>query len=171
MSTNYYLYRKIPETTKEKLRSLISEETIYDGSLQEALEDYKPIHIGHSAVGWQFCFDHNDCKYYNKSHDSINAFLEKEITEGGKLVDEYGTEITVEQLWDKVKQAQDGWNLQSYYQYELEKYRRYCAHPQEFVDVPDELKPHRPSDFILNHPDIFSDDEWHLRFADTTDFC
>lgn len=170
MGTNYYIRRHIPQTKLRRIKKLVNEEDIYNGKLNEELEDIKEIHIGKSSMGWKFCFDHNNEKYYEKTQKSVANFIQKSIDEGGSLVDEYGNYITPNNFWELVKSKQDGWTSKEHYEYELQRYNEYCANPETFKD--DLFIPTTPP--LKNYeiyPEYFSDDDWHLRFAGYTDFC
>lgn len=169
MGTNYYIHKHIPEVIIKELKDLVNEDNIYDGTLQKALEDYQEIHIGKSSAGWQFLFNHNDCKYYEKTQKSIDKFLRKTIAEGGKFVDEYGTEISVDAFWEMVKAKEHDMDLASYRRYEEEKWEDYQKNPENYADA--FFKPSKPLPYDLNHPETFSRDEWNLRFSDSTEFC
>lgn len=167
MSTNYYLHRHIPRKTLQKIKSLVSDEFIYNGQLQQILDDFKPIHIGKASAGWQFCFDHNDWKYYDKTKKSIRTFIINELLEGGQLVDEYGKPTTLVRLWDIVEKNKDGLNSKTNYELERKEWEEYQLNPEKFTDR--YFKPHPPSTLELQYPDILTDEG--LRFAYSTDFC
>lgn len=168
MGTNYYVRKAIRPSAIKKLKDLVNERDIYDGVLQEALDEYKEIHIGKSSAGWQFCFDHNNGKYYKKTYESINSFLRNVIKEGGHLVTEYGEDVSVDDFWNMVRAKKEGFDANTYYLRESEIYKDYLRHPEKYKEV--NLKPAHP--FIdLYDKETFSQDEWHLRFSDATDFC
>lgn len=169
MSTNYYLRRKIPTARLKEIKGLVNDEGIYGGKLDEALSKFHEIHIGKSSMGWQFLFNHNDGKYYKKTRDSIDSFLRAEVGKGGKLVNEYGDEMSIDRFWNMVQVHKDGFDLKSYYKYNCDRWRNYQEHPEEYGD--NAFKPARPVDFSLDHPETFSLDKWHLRFSDSTEFC
>lgn len=168
MGTNYYLRRKIPNTKLKKVRELVTEETIYNGGLQEVLNQFKKVHIGTSYCGWQFLFNHNNGKYYQKTKDSIDSFLRKEVKKGGKLINEYGDEQDIDDFWNMVQSKKDDFTQASYYKYECERWYDYQVHPEHYEQ--DILKPFQPTDWSTSHPETFSEDEWHLRFSDSTEF-
>jgi hypothetical protein len=69
------------------------------------------VHLGKRSGGWKFCWNFHEDKYY-KDKAMLEAFIRS-----GRVVDEYGTEIEVEEF---IKMAMewgqpDGWDTQSYY--------------------------------------------------------
>jgi len=170
MSRNYYLRPKIDSRTLDKIKECVTEQCIYDGSLRTVLEDYNEIHLGKSSCGWQFCFDHNDWKYFEPAKQSIERFIHKTLSEGGSLVDEYGSPVSEQGFWEIVDEHKDGWNLQSFYDEQLKKWNEYLVNPEKFADHV--LKPYEPKEWLIkNHPDIFSKDGHNLWFAHNTGFC
>jgi len=151
----------------KRLKSLVTEENIYNGSLQEALDEFKEIHIGKSSVGWQFLFNHNNWKYYQPTQESINDFLQREILAGGAFIDEYGEKVSLKDFWDMVESEKDGWDLKSYSQYKLKRWNDYLEHPEKYKVK--YFKPSHPVDYS-SHVETFSKDKWHLRFSDSTEF-
>jgi len=168
MSKNYYLKRHIPSSALKEIRKQVTEENIYEGVLQDILDEYRIIHLGKSAVGWQFLFNHNNGMYYEKSYDSINAFIHKVIDEGGRFIDEYGKDINPDDFWDMVKENQGKLDAASAYQKELLEWEDYNSHPEKYKDSI--LKPYPPVGWHVYHPETFSDDYMHLRFSDFTEF-
>jgi len=57
-------------------------------------------HLGKSSCGWRFTF-----RYY-KQHKSIKDVKKK--FKSGKIIDEYGEEISFKELWDKIEAKQSG---------------------------------------------------------------
>lgn len=166
MGTNYYIRKAIRPSKLEELKKLVNEKDIYDGTLQEALGEFKEIHIGKSSCGWQFCFDHNNWKYYNQDKDSINAFIQKELDAGGSFVNEYGDSITLDDFWKMVDSKKDGFNQDSYYKFAVNQYNHYQSHPEEYEG---KIKPEVPYLYPQYFTELISDDG--LRFANSTDFC
>jgi len=167
MSTNYYLRRKICPSKLKKIKGLVTEKNIYDGTLKEALEEFHEIHIGKSSAGWQFLFNHNEEKYYSKSYASINKFLQDAIKEGGHFVDEYGKEVSLTDFWEMVDSKKEGFDLESYYQHELKRWEEYQQNPLKFNDC--FCKPSKPEGYNI-YKESFSEDNWHLRFSAFTEF-
>lgn len=163
MGTNYYIRKHLRPSKLKELKDLVNEESIYNGELNKALEDFKEIHIGKKSVGWRFCFDHNNWKYFNETRNSIKNFLEKEINEGGKLVDEYNVTINLKDFWDIVDNSKDGFIGESYYNYEKTRYEDYLKNPEKYKE--EFFKPSKPISF----PEIITEEG--LRFCNSTDFC
>ena len=57
-------------------------------------------HLGKSSFGWKFTF-----RYY-KQYKSIEDVKKK--FRSGKIIDEYGEEISFFELWDKIESKQSG---------------------------------------------------------------
>lgn len=167
MGTNYYVQKAIRPSKIEEIKNLVTPENLYNGKLQEAINEFEEIHIGKSSCGWQFCFDHNDWKYYDKTKESINKFISDEILKGGKFIDEYGDSITLKDFWDMVESKKDGFNLKSAYEQELKEYREYQIDPDKFKDR--YFKPRCPSLDYTDYPETITNEG--LRFSYSTDFC
>lgn len=160
MGTNFYIRPKIRPSKIEQIKEAVTEENIYNGNLNTLLNDFEEIHIGKSSAGWQFLFDHNNWKYY-KDKKSLCQFIKDIIDDGGTFVDEYDEPISLNEFWDLVESKKDGFDNNSYYLYEVERYKKYKENPELFKD--DYFKPHYPQGY---RPEIFVDG---LRFD--TDFC
>lgn len=76
------------------------------------------IHLGKRSGGWKFIWNWNDGKYY-KTKEELFKFIRD-----GRVVDEYGTQMDVEEFitmaldWGK----DDGWDSETYYK-ENPRYR------------------------------------------------
>lgn len=167
MGTNYYLRKHIPLPKLERIKKLVNPTDIYDGKLQEALEEFQEIHIGKSSCGWQFLFDHNNWQYYDKTKASINQFICEEILKGGQFVNEYGEEVSLKDFWELVESKKDGLTLKTSYEKELEEWKDFQVNPIKYADRP--FKPYYPQPNYINYPEIITDEG--LRFSDTTDFA
>lgn len=168
MGTNYYLRRKIPLQKLKRMKALVTEDCIYNGALGEYLGQFKEIHIGKSSGGWQFLFNHNNGKYYGRTQKAIDKFLRDEVGKGGRFVDEYGEDQDIDKFWGMVESKKSGFDLKSYYDYECARWYDCQVHPERYEN--DNLKPTRPTDWGASHQETFSEDSWHLRFSDSTEF-
>lgn len=63
------------------------------------------IHLGKRSMGWKFCWDFHDGKYYTNKEELLD-FIRK-----GKVVDEYGQTIEVEEFIEMALSwgEPDGW--------------------------------------------------------------
>src|SRR6056300_405139 len=63
------------------------------------------IHLGKRSMGWKFCWNFHDGKYY-KNKEELLDFIR-----GGKVVDEYGQTIEVEEFIEMALSwgGPDGW--------------------------------------------------------------
>lgn len=84
MGTNYYAVPLVDEGTKEKIKKAIDNDDF--GEAMSLMPE--KIHIGKSAAGWRFLFNHNDFRYFNAD---IFAFLKR-----AQIYDEYGKHISFE---------------------------------------------------------------------------
>jgi hypothetical protein len=98
MGTNYYA---IPEFTRENKKDLYENITLENWDKVRELIP-KEIHLGKSSCGWEFLFNHNNWKYFDKSLESLQNFLKRH-----KLKDEYGKEITYDEFWEVVHNRGD----------------------------------------------------------------
>lgn len=110
----------------------------------EFIHDTK-IHLGKRSSGWRFCWNFNDEKYY-RNKEELLSFIRS-----GRVVDEYGEEIDVEEFiemslnWGK----EDGWIFDQKYIDENEKQNRYYNYDitQYFDKEIDGLRVSSSSDF------------------------
>jgi len=114
MGTNYYRVPKVSEINSryQKLNQRFQEMNIWDTSLifdkfrfienpedewsllspwDEFVDGIK-IHLGKRSLGWKFCWNFHNGKYYNTKEELLN-FIRK-----GRIVDEYGGQIDVEEF-------------------------------------------------------------------------
>lgn len=166
MGTNYYVRKGIRPSKIKELKKLVNPEDIYNGNLQEALGEFHEIHIGKSSLGWQFCFDHNNGEYYDRTRKSINNFIQHELDNGGSFVDEYGKPVTLEEFWKLVDSKKGGFTQETAYRHNLEEWKNYMPHPAFYEDR--YFKPMPPTDYSKNYPETITDEG--LRFASYTDF-
>ena len=131
MSTNYYAYKRIPlglrrqeiaaaiNATDERMRLIdIIEQEDNPKLIEEEIEEYiehlskiqetlcqKPVHLGHTADGWQFLWqvypdENGDYLYYEPNLESIKAFLYD--TENWIILDEYSTVYTPDEFFKTI---------------------------------------------------------------------
>jgi hypothetical protein len=115
MGTNYY---RIPlesemEDRRDRLRvriiclkmtpDLISDEFRYIDNPKEDWSRLNPwdefiegtnIHLGKRSMGWKFCWNFHDNKYYSNKQQLID------FVKSGRVVDEYGEEINSQEFLD-----------------------------------------------------------------------
>jgi hypothetical protein len=111
MSTNFY---RIPTEDEIKVRhnqlqidilnmdlSVLSIESEFRVSVDDKWNGENPwetfinninIHLGKRSMGWKFCWNFNDNKYYSNKEELLN------FIRSGRVVDEYGEEIGVEEF-------------------------------------------------------------------------
>jgi hypothetical protein len=101
MGTNYFVKKRMTDAQKADMQSVFNE--FLDGNfrasrkLKEAIDEMETeIHIGKSSYGWQFLWDHNNCKYYQPTMASITKFVTEKC--GGIVIDEYGAKFTWEEF-------------------------------------------------------------------------
>ena len=121
MSTNYYAYKKIPEYKRREIIDDILSREVKDSlsnpdvtyreiehimtsladTIPERLNEYKDcVHLGKSAVGWQFLWQLHPGQYYEPLLSSIKEFLAD--TEHWQIVDEYDVHFTPDEFFDKI---------------------------------------------------------------------
>lgn len=93
MGCNYYATPKITSELKNKLVEAVESENFI---LLKKLIPEK-IHIGKSSGGWQFCFNHNDWYYFERTKLSLYQFLLN-----CDIYDEYDVFISNEDFWNMV---------------------------------------------------------------------
>ncbi len=147
MGTNYYTIPKADDSLKEKIKVAIDAE---DWAKAQSLIP-KQIHIGLSAIGWKFLFNHNDWEHFGKNLDSLCDFLKANVIE-----DEYGVEITFEDFWKLVRAKETGIDGKEYYS----KWKKY-----------NQVLPGGKAEPFAFIPKNYGE-EYHfgLRFSDTTNF-
>jgi hypothetical protein len=58
----------------------------------ETFMDKINIHLGKRSMGWKFCWNFHDKKYYSNKEELLN------FIRSGRVIDEYGDEIEVEEF-------------------------------------------------------------------------
>ena len=116
MSTNYYVVKKVNnDDIINEVKNILwctSSFNIGDALKQYAnarFED-KKIHIGSFAGNFKFLFNHNDCKYYEKTRISLDKFIRE-----NDLFDEYGCVIEPDVFWRIVDSKKDCLDNRTYY--------------------------------------------------------
>jgi hypothetical protein len=113
MGTNYY---RIPtekelEQRKEKLKARIDSMTVSVDNVERAFRyienpedewsslnpwdefiEGTSIHLGKRSMGWKFCWNFHNNKYYSNKEEMID------FINSGRVVDEYGEEMNVEEF-------------------------------------------------------------------------
>lgn len=104
MGTNYYVQKRLTEAQRADIQGIF--DSFLNGdfragrNLKDIIDDVAvEIHIGKSSRGWQFLWDHNDCKYYQPTMASIEKFVTEQC--GGIVIDEYGDKFTWEEFLTK----------------------------------------------------------------------
>lgn len=110
MGTNFYAIIPMKERNKKTLEKMIDQlksELDNDNysklkcqvyEIEEQLKDFingKKVHLGKRSVGWSFCWDANELKYYKPSLKSIHKW----VTDNNAIIeDEYGDKFTWEEF-------------------------------------------------------------------------
>lgn len=70
------------------------------------------IHLGKRSMGWKFCWNFHDNKYYQNKEELFN------FIRSGRIIDEYGEEIEPNEFIEMALEwcKDDGWDTQTYYQ-------------------------------------------------------
>jgi hypothetical protein len=89
------------------------------------------IHLGKRSGGWKFIWNWNNGKYY-KTKEELFEFIRN-----GRVVDEYGQKIDVEEFitmaldWGK----EDGWDSETYYKEHPERITPWSSEKhEEYID-------------------------------------
>jgi hypothetical protein len=89
------------------------------------------IHLGKRSGGWKFLWNWNNGKYY-KTKEELFEFIRD-----GRVVDEYGQQIDVEEFitmaldWGK----EDGWDSETYYKDHPEHRTHWSSEKhEEYID-------------------------------------
>jgi hypothetical protein len=163
MGTNFY---RIPtekeiEERKSKLISLLEKMDIDPASVenkfrkpQEGSWDwYSPwdhftqdisIHLGKRSMGWKFCWNFHDNKYYSNKEDLL------EFIRGGRVVDEYGEEQEVEEFISMALEwgQPDGLIVNEEYELEEQKKGRRIFYGEKYWDrIVDDLRVSSSTEF------------------------
>ena len=136
MGTNYYRIPSVREMGEKKSKliediknidisssSIIYKFKIIDDKSEQIsywdkfVEDTS-IHLGKRSSGWKFLWNFNDNKYYSNKEELFN------FIRTGRIVDEYGEEMDVEEFIDMALE----WNQPD--GLDGEKYRR--EHPRQY---------------------------------------
>lgn len=106
------------------------------------------IHLGKRSAGWLFCWNFNNNKFYSNKEELL-AFIRS-----GLVVDEYGTEIDVEEFIDMALEwgQPDGWFVgEDYYKAQFDDKGKsrppYMSGPEYFDELIDGLRVSTSSDF------------------------
>jgi len=114
MGTNFYRIPKVDEVNARyaKLHMRLQEMDRWDPSLinskyrfiENPEDEWSPlnpwdeftegtkVHLGKRSMGWKFCWNFHDGKFYSNKQELLE-FIRK-----GRVVDEYGTQIDVEEF-------------------------------------------------------------------------
>jgi hypothetical protein len=89
------------------------------------------IHLGKRSMGWKFCWNFHDNKYYSNKEELL------EFVRGGRVVDEYGEEQDVEEF---IKMAlewgqPDGLVVNEEYELEEQKKGRRIFYGEKYWDM------------------------------------
>jgi hypothetical protein len=127
MGTNYYRIPKVDDVNRsyQKFMARLQEMDRWDATLilngyhfidnpEDEWSSLTPwdeftkdmtIHLGKRSMGWKFCWNFHDGKYYTNKEELLN-FIRK-----GKVVDEYGQTIEVEEFIEMALSwgEPDGW--------------------------------------------------------------
>lgn len=100
------------------------------------------IHLGKRSMGWKFCWNFHDQKYYSNKEELFN------FIKSGRIINEYGEEIEPNEFIEMALDwCKDGLDTQTYYQ----------ENPKDRISWFDSSRYH----------DIYIDD---LRVSTSTDF-
>jgi hypothetical protein len=162
MGTNFYRIPSVKEVEerKNKLQTKIRKIDLSPSSINnnfnigggpdewtnwspwDEFTDNIQIHLGKRSMGWKFCWNFHDKKFYTNKEELFD------FIRGGRIIDEYGVEINQDEFIEMALDwCKDGWDTQTYYE----------ENPSDRVSWFDSSRYH----------DIYIDD---LRISTSTDF-
>jgi hypothetical protein len=131
MGTNFYRIPSVKELEerKNKLQTKIRKMDISPSSINnnfnigggpdewtnwspwDEFTDNILIHLGKRSMGWKFCWNFHDKKFYTNKEELFD-FIRK-----GRIIDEYGEEINQDEFIEMALDwCKDGWDTQTYYE-------------------------------------------------------
>lgn len=150
MGTNYYRIPKASEIDerKKKLLSRINEMEL---NLSNANNNFSfiddpdcswnrmnpwdeftkgiSIHLGKRSGGWKFCWNFHNKKYFSNKEELF------EFIRSGRVVNEYGDEITPNEFIDMALNWDvDGWDNQKYYKENPVSGFNYLNYTDDYID-------------------------------------
>lgn len=87
------------------------------------------IHLGKRSIGWKFCWNFHDNKYYSSKEELIQFVL------SGRVVDEYGEEIDSQEFLDMAFNwgEPDGLVADKEY-FDSTNHHRWMSNPEDYYD-------------------------------------
>ena len=149
MGTNFYRIPTVKEVEdrKNKLLSEIRKLDLSPGSIERGFrvsqedtwDHFSPwdhftddisIHLGKRSMGWKFCWNFHDNKYYSNKEELL------EFIRGGRVVDEYGEEQEVEEFITMALEwgQPDGLVVNEEYELEEQKKGRRIFYGEKYWD-------------------------------------
>ncbi len=148
MGTNYYRIPSVQEMEQRKTK-LIEDVTNLEltpsmvesnfAEVERGFDRYSAwdvftedtsIHLGKRSSGWKFLWNFHDNKYYSNKEELFN------LIRTGRIVDEYGTEMDVEEFitmsleWGQP----DGFDMKKYRQEHPRQYHYDFEHQETYID-------------------------------------
>jgi hypothetical protein len=105
--------------------------------------DEASIHLGKRSMGWKFCWDFHNKKYYSNKEGLL------EFIRSGRVVDEYGTQIDVEEFITMALEwgQPDGWVNDENYENEQRKNGGHTWGPKYYDLIVDGLRVSNSTEF------------------------
>ena len=148
MGTNYYRIPSVQEMEQKKSKLIediknldispssivfnfkIVGETFEQISYWDEFTENTSIHLGKRSGGWKFLWNFHNNKYYSNKEELFN------FIKSGRIVDEYGTELDVEEFitmsleWGQP----NGFDMKKYRQEHPRQYHYDFEHKEEYID-------------------------------------
>jgi len=148
MGTNYYRIHSEEEIEKKKSKLIedikdldispssivfnfkIMDEISEQISAWDEFTENTSIHLGKRSSGWKFLWNFHDNKYYSNKEELFN------FIKSGRIVDEYGTEMDVEEFitmsleWGQP----NGFDMKKYRQEHPRQYHYDFEHQETYID-------------------------------------
>lgn len=100
------------------------------------------VHLGKRSMGWKFSWNFHNDKYYSNK-DELLKFIRS-----GRVVDEYGTQIDVEEFIEMaLNWCVDGWDTEKYYKETPESRVSWIDYSKHFDRYVDGLRVSSSTDF------------------------
>jgi len=87
------------------------------------------IHLGKRSMGWKFLWNFNKDKYYTNKEELL------EFIRGGRVVDEYGEEVDIEEFIEmSLTWGQNGWDESTYIEDNPSHKNSHFTEKEKYVD-------------------------------------
>jgi len=119
-----------PSSIERGFNEPINEDSWESENVWDKFVDGTRVHLGKRSVGWKFLWNFNKNEHYSNKEELL------EFIRSGRVVDEYGQEIHVEEFIEMaLTWGQNGWDANSYYEeYPTHRNPYFDDSKEEYVD-------------------------------------